>query len=80
MSSVSFNYSSSTDKNKKKPKKIFTITDVKPKKKFTITDVKPKKNFIITDVKPKNKGYITRVEGSLRPKTRRTRKFFLIDP
>ena len=92
MSSVSFNYSSSTDKNKKKPKKIFTITDVKPKKKFTITDVKPKMNFTITDVKPKknfiitdvekpkNKGYITRVEGSLRPKTRRTRKFFLIDP
>ncbi len=81
MSSVSFNYSSSSDKNKKKPRKIFTITDVKPKKNFIITDVKPKKNFIITDVeKPKNTGYITRVEGSLRPKTRRTRKFFLIDP
>jgi len=79
---VSFNYSSSSDKNKKKPRKIFTITDVKPKKNFIITDVeKPKKNFIITDVeKPKNTGYITRVEGSLRPKTRRTRKFFLIDP
>ena len=70
MSSVSFNYSSSSDKNKKKPKKIFTITDVKPKKNFIITDVE----------KPKNTGYITRVEGSLRPKTRRTRKFFLIDP
>jgi len=36
ISSVSFNYSSSTDKNKKKPKKIFTITDVKHLKRILL--------------------------------------------